>query len=287
MSYILKKWGQSAYVEFPLIKRDYVDFSGGLSFASGDVKLSLDRAAFANSTNLPTDEGYGFYSLSLTSGELGCSNLMISIQDQSSPKLFEDQALIIDTYGNTNAEHAFDLDSSSVPVSDKTGFSLLSNQNFNNSGTQNYVQILNSGSVGGSGATAAEVWAYGTRTLTDKTGFSLLANQNFSNSGDAAYYADIEFNPDDNSGKDEYTVRWYKNSNLVTTGVTGSTVTLLKRSDGTNVFTSASMTQVGSTAMYKYDATGSNRMNSNESYEVSTSATIDSAVRTWGKIIWR
>jgi len=230
MSYILKKYGQSANLHFPLIQRDVKDFSGGLSFSAGDVQISKDRAAFSNSTNLPIDEGLGFYSLALTSGEMDCANLMVSIKDQSAPKLFEDTALIVDTYGHSSAEHAFDLDSPAV---------------------------------------------------------FLLANQNFSNSGDAAYYADIEFNPDDNSGKDEYTVRWYKNSNLVTTGVTGSTVTLLKRSDGTNVFTSASMTQVGSTAMYKYDATASNRINHNESYEISTSATIDSAVRTWAKIIWR
>lgn len=354
MSYILRKYAQASYVMFPLIQRDYVDFSGGLSFSAGDVKVSLDRGAFTNVTNLPTDEGFGFYSINLTSGELGCSNLMIVIKDQSDPKLFEDQSLVIDTYGHNSAEHAFDLDSANVSLlsnqnynnsgtlnrvqvvnsgvtvsdktgfslstsqnynnagtlnyvqvvnsgsssltasdvwnhgtrtlTDKTGFSLLSNQNFNNSGTQNYVQVLNSGA---SSLSAADVWSYSTRALTDKTNFSLAANQNFANSGEAGYYGDIEFNPDDSTGRDEYTVRWYKNTQQITAGVTGPTITLLKRSDGTNLFAGQAMTQVGSTAVYKYDATLTNRIARNEQYEVSVTATIDSVSRTWGKFIWR
>lgn len=42
-----------------------------ISFASGDVKISKDGAAFANTTNLPAEIGTtGRYSLSLTAAEL-------------------------------------------------------------------------------------------------------------------------------------------------------------------------------------------------------------------------
>ena len=42
------------------------------------------------------------------------ARIVIKVIDQTDPKLWEDQAIIIDTYGNASAQHAFDLDTAST-----------------------------------------------------------------------------------------------------------------------------------------------------------------------------
>ncbi|MDZ4278980.1 MAG: hypothetical protein U1B78_07560 [Dehalococcoidia bacterium] len=106
----LKKYAQAATVLFPLIDRDAVDFETGATFAAGDVKIIKDEGAAANTTNLPVHEGNGIYSLALTATELTAARVVVTVIDQTVPKVWEDQAVLVDTYGNASAEHAFDLD---------------------------------------------------------------------------------------------------------------------------------------------------------------------------------
>ena len=107
---ILRKYGVSATVKFPLITRDAPDLKAGATFAAGDVKIIKDEGASANTTNLPADEGNGDYSLVITATEMQAARVSIMIADQTSPKVFEDQYLAIDSYGNASAQHEFDLD---------------------------------------------------------------------------------------------------------------------------------------------------------------------------------
>ena len=115
------KYGVGATFYFPLTDRGTEDFEATpVTFAAGDTKIIKDGAAAANSTNVPVTETYGMYSLTLTATELECATAAITIVDQTGTKLWEDQALIIETYGNASARHQLDLDASGLTVSDFT-----------------------------------------------------------------------------------------------------------------------------------------------------------------------
>jgi hypothetical protein len=107
----LRKYGAEATIYFPLVDAGAVDFEATpVSFAAGDTQISKDGGAFANTSNNPAHEGNGIYSLVLTSTEMQAAVVVVTVVD-SATKSWEDQAIIIDTYGNASAQHAIDLDS--------------------------------------------------------------------------------------------------------------------------------------------------------------------------------
>jgi hypothetical protein len=113
----LRKYGVATTILFPLIDRGAQDFeSTPVTFAAGDVKISKDEGAFANIGTLPTHEGNGMYSVPLTATEAQAARIMITVIDQTATKEWEDQAEIIETYGNASGQHAFDLDAAEQDV---------------------------------------------------------------------------------------------------------------------------------------------------------------------------
>lgn len=102
-----------------------------------------------------------------------------------------------------------------------------------------------------------------------------------------SYFARIQFCRDQTNTKDEYTVMWYYNSVLQTSGVTVPTIQVIKRADGTNLIASTAMTQIASTGLFKYDATGSARLTKGESNPVVVTATINGSTRTWADVVGR
>lgn len=113
----LRKYGASTTIYFPLVDAGEIDFeSTPVSFASGDTQISKDGGAFANTGSNPAHEGNGIYSLALTSTEMEAAVVTVTVVDQTATKAWEDQALIIDTYGNASAQHAFDLDTATQDV---------------------------------------------------------------------------------------------------------------------------------------------------------------------------
>uniref|UniRef100_A0A6M3ME60 Uncharacterized protein n=1 Tax=viral metagenome TaxID=1070528 RepID=A0A6M3ME60_9ZZZZ len=112
----LRKYGVQADVYFPLIDRGAVDFEATpVTFAAGDTKVSKDGAAFANTTNDPSHIAGGIYKLTLTATEMQAALIVVTLID-SATKTWEDQALMIDTYGNASAQHAFDLDTAAATM---------------------------------------------------------------------------------------------------------------------------------------------------------------------------
>jgi len=140
---ILRKYGEllttAKAITFSLFEVDGIDLRVDATFATGDVTISKDGGAETNTTNLPVDEGKG-YSLILTLAELQCSQARVSIVDQTGTKVWLDTELLVETYGNASAMHAFDLDTALVTLAavthtgavipvvttltNKTGFSL-------------------------------------------------------------------------------------------------------------------------------------------------------------------
>jgi hypothetical protein len=92
--------------------------SGVPIFVSGDVQVRKDNGSFSNTVTLPTHVDKGIYDVTLASGEMAAAKIIVILVDQSSTKEFEDQAFVVETYGNASAEHQFDLDSDVVVVGD-------------------------------------------------------------------------------------------------------------------------------------------------------------------------
>lgn len=209
---ILRKYGEPTTVVFPLISGGSTEFCTTASFAAGDSQISKDEGAFANTSGTPSHIGNGMYSLGISGVELQASRVMITIIDQTATKIWEDQSIILSTYGNASAQHAFDMNTATQDVNVTTiegsdATDTISGQALNaitsydpptrteltsdkqeiiNSGNASWItadlsslndptatqiagEVLASGNAAGwsDGATAGEVWANGTRTLTD------------------------------------------------------------------------------------------------------------------------
>lgn len=107
---LLRKYGALTTILFPLIERDAVDFEATpVTFSTGDAQIIKDEEAPENTTNDPSHEGNGVYSLVLTATEMQAARIVITVID-SATKEWEDQAILIGTYGNASGQHAFDLD---------------------------------------------------------------------------------------------------------------------------------------------------------------------------------
>lgn len=107
---LLRKYGAATTVVFPLIDRGAQDFEATpVTFAAGDVKIIKDEGAAANATNLPAHEGNGIYSLALSATEMQAARVAITLIDQTATKLWEDQGVLIASYGGSSAQHSIDL----------------------------------------------------------------------------------------------------------------------------------------------------------------------------------
>lgn len=113
----LSKYDTAKTYYFPLVDFGATDFEATpVTHAAGDTQRSLDGGAFANTTNAFAHEGNGIYSISVTAAEHQAARIVVTIVDQTSPKAWEDQAILIQTYGHASADMAFDLDSATVDV---------------------------------------------------------------------------------------------------------------------------------------------------------------------------
>lgn len=106
---IWREINQATVVYFPLIDRGTLDFENTPpTFVAADCQFSIDKGAFANTGSTPVHEGNGIYSLDLLAAEVNGQNISITVID-SATKLWEDQAIIVSTYGSASAEHAVNL----------------------------------------------------------------------------------------------------------------------------------------------------------------------------------
>lgn len=110
MSVQMRKYNAATTVYFPLVKfslTSYADTSTTNTFSAGDLKI-FNGTGMTNTATIPSWIGSGWYSLSLTAGEMSTARPFISIVDTAT-KTWEDQSIYIETYGTTTAAHAFDF----------------------------------------------------------------------------------------------------------------------------------------------------------------------------------
>ena len=112
MAAILRKYGESAYINFPLIDSASFDLLifepfplGG--FVAGDSVI----VGVGNTTNIVVEAAPNNFAILLTAAELSVDQLVVVVVDQDLTKLWEDQMVCVETYGHPLAMHQFDLDS--------------------------------------------------------------------------------------------------------------------------------------------------------------------------------
>ena len=93
------------------------------------------------------------------------------------------------------------------------------------------------------------------------------------------YSAKIWLTDDDTGTSDRYSVAWYKNGQLVTTGITTPLIQVYKIADGTDLIASTAMTQIGSKGTYRY-VEATNRIVNGVGYMIQADATIGGKNRT-------
>ncbi len=100
------------------------------------------------------------------------------------------------------------------------------------------------------------------------------------------YAAYVDFVVDDANSQDEYTVTWYRNGVMQTSGITSPSITVTNRSDGSDLVSNTAMTEIGSTGSYKYDE-NTDRVGEGETAVVTVQASINGSMRYWRKLVSR
>ena len=184
-SHHLRKYAVAATVDFELYELDGTDLKTDAASATGDVTLYRDEAAVETlDADAFVDEG-AIYSLALSSDEMTAARIIVCIVDQTSPKAWLDKTLIIETYGNASAQHAFDLDTATQNVNvasiDNIDFGATMKASINtevDTALNTAIPAVNTADSINDillDTLGTDVWATAARTLTDLTGFSLSA----------------------------------------------------------------------------------------------------------------
>jgi hypothetical protein len=108
---ILRKRNAGTTVYFPMIKASVLDFATASDWTpiSTDIQHSVDGGAFSIlNTNIPTHEGRGIWSIPLIASELSGKVTVLAIVDDATKEV-EDQAIIIQTYGDDSAGLSFNV----------------------------------------------------------------------------------------------------------------------------------------------------------------------------------
>ena len=111
MTAFLRKYGvdstDATAVYVPMITAGANDFNTTWVPAAGDVIVELDGVSLGNILTLPVSAGK-FWKFVFDSTELAGKQLAVSIVDQGT-KAVEDQAFLVETYGDANAMYPDDL----------------------------------------------------------------------------------------------------------------------------------------------------------------------------------
>ncbi len=111
----LRKYNVQTTIDFEVYEVDGVDLRVDWVPAQADCEVMKDEGASTRCTNTATDEG-STYSIVLTATEMQAARLVLKVVDAAT-KVFLDKVIVIETYGNASAMHAFDLDTASVAQS--------------------------------------------------------------------------------------------------------------------------------------------------------------------------
>lgn len=109
MAALLRKYNAATTINFELFEVDGVDLRVDAVHVAGDTKIMKDEGAEADTGSGFVDEGQG-YSIALTATEMTAARVVVYVVDLTATKVWLDRTIVIETYGNAAAQHAFDLD---------------------------------------------------------------------------------------------------------------------------------------------------------------------------------
>lgn len=108
----MRKYGEAAIFNFAVYAIDGIDLNGTWVPVQADCEIMKNEGTSVAVTATATDEGTTF-SIALSATEMECARGVIKVQDAAT-KVILDTVIFFTTYGHASAEHAFDLDTSSV-----------------------------------------------------------------------------------------------------------------------------------------------------------------------------
>ncbi len=109
----LRKYGVETTIDFSVYEIDGINLRVDWVPAAADCEVMKDEGTSTQCTNTATDEG-STYSVVLTATEMQAARIVLKVVDAAT-KVFLDITVVIETYGNASAMHAFDLDTASTP----------------------------------------------------------------------------------------------------------------------------------------------------------------------------
>ena len=148
---LAREYGVETAIYFPLLKASSNDFAGSsdYTYTAGDIKISKDGGAAADPSNSPTviTMGNGYiWKLVLTASEMQAKKVVVTIIDAAT-KAIQDQAILIITYGNANAELDTEFPSKSAVASQVD--TTLSSSHGSGSWVDNRDVVVRSGTLSG------------------------------------------------------------------------------------------------------------------------------------------
>lgn len=103
-----RKYGVEAIIPFVVYDPDGIDINVTWTPAAADCSVNKNGGGDVQCTNTAADVGASF-TITLTSTEMEAARIVVTIIDAAT-KVILDDVLIIETYGDASAEHAFDRD---------------------------------------------------------------------------------------------------------------------------------------------------------------------------------
>lgn len=118
----LRAYGAAGTIDgVPLITRGAMDYKANPTLATGDVQISKDGGAFANITTLPavTPSGGTSVLVNLSATETQAKHIIVRFIDQTATKEWEDQEIIVETFGHASAQFTGDLNNLDAAISSR------------------------------------------------------------------------------------------------------------------------------------------------------------------------
>lgn len=106
-----RKYATAATIDgVPLVAVGSSDYKAAPTLAAGDAQISKDGGAFANLATLPTvtPAAGRAVRVALSATETTAARCVIQFVDQTSPKEWEDQFVVVETFGHASAQELRD-----------------------------------------------------------------------------------------------------------------------------------------------------------------------------------
>ena len=106
-----RKYATAATIDgVPLVTVGSSDYKASPTLAAGDAQISKDGGAFANLATLPavTPAAGRAVRVALSATEATAARCVIQFVDQTAPKEWEDQFVIVETFGHASAQEQID-----------------------------------------------------------------------------------------------------------------------------------------------------------------------------------